>query len=104
MNFSKLRHRITLIKPTYQQNGTGENEATFADYKTVWANVVPVSGKELIESQKLRAETAYKISLRYASDVTSDMRIRYNQMQLEISAVINVAGRNRELQLVAYEV
>lgn len=104
MNFSKLRHKITLLKPTYQQNATGENEATFADYKTVWANVVPISGKEWVESQKLRAETAYKIALRYSSDVSTDMRIRYNQMQLEISAVINVEGRNRELQLVAYEV
>ena len=31
----------------------------------VWANVSPMSGREYEESQKLRAETTYKITTRY---------------------------------------
>jgi SPP1 family predicted phage head-tail adaptor len=104
MEFSKLKNRITFLKPTNLQNGTGENVSSFEEYITVWASVVPVTGKEYIESQKLRAETTYKIATRYISGITTDMKIKYGEKEFEIVSVLNLNERNTELQIVCFEV
>lgn len=104
MDYSKLKRRITFLKPTQQANNTGEVVDTFSDYVSKWANVVPLTGKEFLESQKLRSETTYKIAIRYCADITSDMKINYNGLVLEIISVINVDGRNDEMLIVAFEV
>jgi SPP1 family predicted phage head-tail adaptor len=103
MDFARLRNRITFIKPTNTQNETGENVSSFEEYITVWASVVPVTGKEYIESQKLRAETTYKIATRYIAGITTDMKIKYGDKIFEIVSVLNLNERNIELQFVCFE-
>jgi SPP1 family predicted phage head-tail adaptor len=104
MDFSKLKNRITFLKPTNTQNATGENVSSFEEYMTVWSSVVPVTGKEYIESQKLRSETTYKIATRYIAGITTDMKIKYGDKIFEIVSVLNLNERNIELQIVAFEV
>ena len=105
MKFSKMRHRITFLKPmgTYK-NSMGENVSTYTDYKTVWAFVTPKTGREYDEAQKLRAETTYNVHTRYFSDITAQMQIRFNDRILKIESVLNINERNEELQIVASEV
>ena len=43
--------------------------------------VAPMSGREYEESQKIRAETTYKISTRFFRHITSDMRILYDNRE-----------------------
>lgn len=105
MNFSKLRNRITFLKPTISvRNTMNENVPEYTDYKTVWANVSPKTGREYDEAQKLRAETTYNIYTRYFSDITAQMQIRYNEHILKIESVLNIGGRDEQLQIVASEV
>ncbi|MGN0150346.1 MAG: phage head closure protein [Clostridia bacterium] len=105
MKFSKMRHRITFLKPTgTYKNTIGENVPAYTDYKTVWAFVTPKTGREYDEAQKLRAETTYNIHTRYFSDITAQMQIRYNDRILKIESVLNINERNEELQIVASEV
>ncbi len=65
--------------------------------------VVPMSGREYEESQKLRAETTYKISTRYFSRITPDLHILYDGREFEIVSVLDLGGRREELQIVAIE-
>ena len=65
--------------------------------------VVPMSGREYEESQKLRAETTYKISTRFFPRITQDMRILYDSREFEIVSVLDINGRREELQIVAAE-
>lgn len=105
MKFSKMRHRITFLKPTgTYKNTIGENVPAYTDYKTVWAFVTPKTGREYDEAQKLRAETTYNIHTRYFSDITAQMQIRFNGRILKIESVLNINERNEELQIVASEV
>ena len=65
--------------------------------------VAPMSGREYEESQKIRAETTYKISTRYFRHITSDMRILYDNREFEIVSVLDLGGKHDELQIVAAE-
>lgn len=65
--------------------------------------VVPMSGREYEESQKIRAETTYKISTRFFRHITSDMRILYDNREFEIVSVLDLGGKHDELQIVAAE-
>ena len=65
--------------------------------------VVPMSGREYEESQKIRAETTYKISTRFFRHITSDMRILYDNREFEIISVLDLGGKHDELQIVATE-
>ena len=65
--------------------------------------VAPMSGREYEESQKIRAETTYKISTRFFRYITSDMRILYDNREFEILSVLDLGGKHDELQIVAVE-
>ena len=65
--------------------------------------VAPMSGREYEESQKIRAETTYKISTRFFRHITSDMRILYDNREFEIISILDLGGKHDELQIVAAE-
>ena len=147
MNFSKLRHRIILLRPTDMiKNSMGETVPRYKPFKpylplpiqvdadkvylshdndgnavlkyidgkpyahklalqnfSVAGLVAPMSGREYEESQKIRAETTYKISTRFFRHITSDMRILYDNREFEIISVLDLGGKHDELQIVAVE-
>lgn len=70
---------------------------------SVAALVAPMSGREYEESQKLRAETTYKISTRFFPRIKQDMRILYDNREFEIVSILDLKGRHEELQIVAIE-
>lgn len=65
--------------------------------------VVPMSGREYEESQKIRAETTYKISTRFFRNITSAMCILYDNREFEIVSVLDLGGKHDELQIIAAE-
>lgn len=70
---------------------------------SVAAFVSPMSGREYEESQKLRAETSYKISTRFFRGITPEMRILYSGREFEIVSVLDLNERHEELQIVVAE-
>lgn len=105
MDFSKMRHRITFLKPNgATKNSMNENVPDYAEVRTVWAFVAPKTGREYDEAQKLRAETTYNVHTRYFDDITAEMQIKYNNKIFKIESVLNISERNEELHIVASEV
>ena len=105
VNFSILRHRVTFQKPSGKTtNSMGETVPVYINFATVWASVQPFKGREYHEAQKIRAETTYKITMRYLAGVTPDMRIKHHNKTLEIQSILNIDERNVELQIIASEV
>ena len=116
MNFSKLRHRVIFLKPTdIKTNSMNETVPGYEPFKPYAKNqaevqdfsvaglVVPMSGREYEESQKIRAETTYKIFTRFFPNITSDMRIMHENKEFEIISILDLNGRREELQIVAVE-
>ena len=69
-----------------------------------WANVEPTTGREYVEMQKIRAETTYKVQMRFIPGITHDMYLLFNGRKLEIESILNVGERNKELTLICVEV
>ena len=72
------------------------------DY-SVAALVAPMSGREYEESQKLRAETTYKIATRFFRGIKPEHRILYDGREFDIVSVLDLGGKHEELQIVAAE-
>lgn len=73
----------------------------FAQYG-IHAAVAPMSGREYAEAQKIRAETTYRISIRYAQ-LQSDWKILYNNRVFDIISLLDLYEAHRELQIIAAE-
>lgn len=80
----------------------GKGEADLTKYR-IWARVVPTSGREYEEAQKIRAELTYKIKIRYSDTVVSDFKVLYRGKVLSVESVIDLGGMARELELVCSE-
>lgn len=102
---SDLRQRITFLKPVPSDGVDLLNAHTveYEDFKTVWASVSPMNGKEYAEAQKLRSETTYNVIVRYRPDITTDMKIRYGKKEFDIISVLNIGERKEILKIIAAE-
>lgn len=98
-----LRHRITLQIYTEQSDGYGGVSKSWNDYKTIWANVEPLSGREFIQAQQTQTMYSHRIRTRFFSDFNESMRILYKNQVYEIESIINVDERNRELEIMCTE-
>jgi len=59
----RLRHRITFQQATETYNDVGEPVTTWADYKTVWAEVKPIKGEEYWASKQINAEVTHRVTV-----------------------------------------
>ena len=89
--------------PSGIESVRGDLQAALEKY-SVWASVLPVSGREYTENMKIRDEMTYKISMRYIPGLKANMKILYSDKIFDIVSVINFAERNEEIELVCTEV
>lgn len=104
MRSGTLRDRITIQKPTtaLRDNQWGRTGEQFGDLATnIAASVLPITAREQLRAGGIQSETTYTIRIRYRSDVTDQCRVIYRGLTLDISSVIDVGGRRRELEIVA---
>ena len=103
MEFSKLRHRVTIQEKAAVTDSFGEEINDWSDVCTVWAAVEPLKGREFFAAQKENAETTVRITIRYRFGITADMRVLYCNNVYEINAIIDLEERHVELQLMCRE-
>lgn len=104
MRAGLLRKRLVFERPT-ETLVAGEAVKTYATLFEAWGEIRPLSGRELFQSNMTQAELSHRISVRYQAGKvpkTSD-RVRYGDRAFDITAVMNVDERNRELVVMAVE-
>lgn len=92
-----MRHRLTFQKKTEARNSFNEMVESYADFVTVWGQVLPNAGRKFYESLQLTSEISGEIRIRYRSDILPTMRIIYGTRTLEIVSLVNPQERDREL-------
>lgn len=76
LNAGKLRHRIEIQKPVdTQDTSTGAVVRSWETLAVVWAAIEPLSVKEFIAAQTEDSKVSARISVRYRSDISHEMRI-----------------------------
>lgn len=93
MDAGRLDRRVTVERATFTTNGFGEEVATWAPLKTVWADVQPISDGERWRAAEVAAHVTTRFRVRWGLDVTVRDRIAYDGRIYDISAVKEIGRR-----------
>jgi SPP1 family predicted phage head-tail adaptor len=108
MRAGVLRHRITIQSRSSGRDALGGQVPTWSDVATVWADVQPLSGRELLAAQANKSELTHTVTIRYQSQfsdpkVMAAMRILYAARIFNIHASIDPDERHIALELACGE-
>lgn len=100
MRAGKMDRLITIQTFTTTQNDYGEPVETWTTLASVWAERVPMSGREAFAADQLAALSLVKFKIRYRSDVDTKNRILDAGSYYDIRSV-GIIGRNEGLEITA---
>jgi len=105
MRAGTLRKRVTIQQPSEgSADPLNEKVMSWSDVATVWATVLPQSGREFYRAQQVHADLTDVVSIRYRPGITARMRLVLGPRILNLAAPpVNVEDRNRELLLYCVE-
>jgi len=98
---SRMKHRVTLRKPTTVKNSHNEDVTTLTDAATVWAQVIRGSTREFFEGDQRVAEGRVAVRIRYRSDIDETWSLVIDAVKYKISG-IQEQGRRKGLEIQAY--
>lgn len=104
MRSGSLKNKIDIQFYSDTKNSFGEIEKGFNLFKSTYASIVPVSGKEYFTSKQNNSEVTHKILFRYIAGITPSMRIVYGSRTFSIESVLNIREENKTIQLMATEI
>jgi SPP1 family predicted phage head-tail adaptor len=105
MRAGALRKRVTIQQPIEgSRDELGERPVNWGDVTTVWAELLPQSGREFFRASQVRADLTDVVRIRYRPGISARMRLLLNGRVLNLAAPpVNVEDRNRELLLYCVE-
>lgn len=96
MHGGMLREPVTIQEPGL---GARDDVGGYTDSWDLVANlrayVKPLSGAEQFYAQRLQANASVRVTIRYRSDLTEDMRILIRTIPYQIRYIENMEFRNR---------
>ena len=99
----RLNRRVELQEEQSTRGTAGGIVEAFVTRATVWAEVMPMTGKEFNESDIVTSEVSLIIGIRYGTDVTALWRVKVGTRTFAILAVLNPRDGRRRLKLVCKE-
>jgi len=99
MEAGKLRHEITIQQRNQTVNSIGESVASWATYALTYANVLNLSGAELIQAQQVNSFINSRVRVRFDSGIRANMRILYKSRHYNIIFINDVDERDEEMIL-----
>lgn len=108
MDIGKLDKRITIQKFSTIQNENGFDIEDWVDYKTIWASINNLWGKEFYAAKQVNMENTVEFVVRYSRDLENisikEYRIFWNSRAFDITFVDNIKYENKWLKIKAMEV
>lgn len=83
-----LDQRVTLQAKSATRNGIGEEVVTWLDVATVWAEAVPLRGREFFAAAQMQQSVDVRFRIRARTGVAGDMRLLWRATPYDITAVI----------------
>lgn len=104
MEIGALNKRITIqeLKTTINENGFEVEE--WIHFKTVWATVSNLHGREYFEAAAVQMESTVKIIIRYLAGLDTSMRILFKGNSYNITFIDNIKYANKYLEIKALKV
>ena len=99
MNAGDLRHRVRFERATRVVNAAGETETAWVLHAERWANVQPLKSWQVERARQVQTNTTHVVRVRYDPTIAADQRVVWGAVVLNITGVVNVDGRNVELEI-----
>lgn len=102
MQAGNLNRRVVIQQKAVTQDPYGEEVITWNTWKSVWANVRPMSGYQYMQAQAqtVEAKVMTEIRIRYLDGIDNEtMRVMHGAEVYEIEAILHVQERRREMRL-----
>lgn len=101
MRAGRLDRRLVLKRRQLATpNAHGEQVATYTDYATVWAEMLPGAGNEQFIAQTTYASTDARFRIRYRSDVSVTDRVECEGVEYDVIGIAEI-GRRKGLEIFA---
>jgi SPP1 family predicted phage head-tail adaptor len=97
----RLRHRVDIDYQVQTQDATtGAVAVTWAAFLVDEpAEIVPLSGREFIQSAAMQSQVTVRATIRYQSGIDASMRIRFDGETYKIQAILPDPSARRWLTL-----
>lgn len=102
MRSGARRHRVTFQRAIETQDSTGGIVTEWQTYFNAWAAINPVRAYEKRVSDRFISGEDLMVNIRYckeACNLTEKHRMRHNDIHYDITGVVNVGMRNREMEI-----
>ena len=99
INIGTLDKRISIVEMKEQKNEYNLLETKPNVLLNCWARIEPLRGREYFEALKIKTTDYVKITIRYRSNITDNMFVRYHNVLFEIQNIIDPYMRHEKLEL-----
>jgi SPP1 family predicted phage head-tail adaptor len=99
MQSAKMDNKVTIFSRVETQNEYGELILTDSMKASVWANVVPIGGKETWMAQQIVPEAKFKMLIRYRDDLDETDKVLFQGKEYDIAYIAQI-GRKEGLEVV----
>jgi SPP1 family predicted phage head-tail adaptor len=99
MKAGALNHLITLQSRSTSQDASGGQLLTWSDVTTVWANVNPLSGRELLAAQAVQSSVSHRITIRYQTQFADPKvmaKMRATMVKDGVTRIFNIHAARDE--------
>lgn len=100
---SDFRHKITIQTPARVPDGQGGWTVTYSTHIETWAKIEPLKASQIYFAQQNQHQISHKITMRYVSGLTADMRISFDSRLFEIREIRDLLERKRFQEVIAWE-
>ena len=91
-----LRHRIDFQERNETKGAQGGITPSWTTVASRWAEIIPLTGKELVDAQQIKSTISHMVRLRYFPLLTTKLRILFKTRVFGIEHVRNIEERNIE--------
>ncbi len=88
MKIGGMRYKVELQRNVSKKDDEGFTQNIWQTEHTVWADIVPISGREFLQSGTETAEVTFKIYIRYLDGINADMRVKCGENIYLLTAVL----------------
>lgn len=93
MRAGRLDRQIVIQVNTPTRNSFGEQAPKWATFATVWAEVLPVSGREAMQGGQILAQADTRFRIRYLAGLLPTHRISYASNYYDIAHIAEIGRR-----------
>lgn len=88
----KYDQRVTFQQKSATRNALGEEVVTWTDVCTVWAEVIPLRGREFYAANQTQQAVDVRFRIRARAGLTNDMRLLWKTAPYDITGLIPGTG------------